>query len=122
MTWLAHHEFGADHRPFVFRESTEIERETDSLRYWVRLWSNTYSHIRENLPESAILLSYERLCDDTEFVWQKVAEKVDLSSKNNGIAFSKSFHPIKESLPQELLSGATDIYDDLLTRSAGFRQ
>jgi hypothetical protein len=122
MTWLAHHEFGADHRPFVFDESTESEKDTDSLIYWLKLWANTYSFIRGNLPVNAILLSYESLCDDTEFVWQRLAEKINLSPIENATIFSKSFHQVKESLAQDLLSQVTAIYNDLYIRSVGFRK
>lgn len=122
MSWLAHHEFGADHRPFAMNASTQDAPDTDSLSYWVKLWANTYAYIRENLPANAILLSYEVLCDDTEFVWQRLAEKIDVAPIDNTISFSKSFHQINESLNPALLSEATEIYNDLLTVSVGSRK
>lgn len=121
MTWLAHHEFGADHRPFVFYESINGVEDTDNLSYWLKLWVNTYSYIRENLPAQAILLSYESLCDDNEFVWGRLAEKIDLLPYDKAIIFSKSFHQVKESLPPDLLTQVYEVYNDLVTRSVGFK-
>ena len=121
MTWLAHHEFGADHRPFVFYESTDGCEDTDNLSYWLKLWVNTYSYIRENLPAQAIVLSYESLCDDTEFVWGRLTEKINLSPFDKAIIFSKSFHQIESSLPADLLTQAYEVYNDLVTRSIGFK-
>jgi hypothetical protein len=122
MTWLAHHEFGADHRPFIFKESTNGEENIDNLSYWLKLWVNTYSYIRENLPPEAILLSYESLCDDTEFVWGKLAEKIDLLPFNNAIHFSKSLHQVSESLPPDLLTRGYEVYNNLRSRSVGFKK
>jgi hypothetical protein len=121
MTWLAHHEFGADHRPFVFFGSTLDGKDTDSLSYWLQLWLNTYTYLRENLPSQAILVSYESLCDDTEFVWKKLSERIDLSPYDQAVSFSKSLHQVKASLPPDCLTRAYDVYNDLVTRSIGFK-
>jgi hypothetical protein len=121
MTWLAHHEFGADHRPFAFFEETADGKDTDSLGYWLQLWLNTYSYLRENLPPQAILMSYESLCDDTEFVWEKLSKRIDLSPHARAISFSKSSHQVKASLPPDCLAQAYDVYNDLVSRSIGFK-
>lgn len=120
MSWLAHHEFGSDHRPFIFHGKPNGREDTDTLRYWLKLWVNTYLYISENLPAQAILVSYESLCDDTAFVWERLAEKIDLFPYDNGIRLSKSLHQVEESLPPELLAQASTTYNDLRTRSIGY--
>jgi hypothetical protein len=121
MAWLAHHEFGTDHRPFLFHGKPNGRKDTDNLNYWLELWVHTYLYISENLPSQAILLSYERLCDNTKSVWGRLAEKIDLLPYDKTIRLSKSFHQVKESLPPELLAQATETYNNLLTRSIGFK-
>jgi hypothetical protein len=121
MTWLAHHEFGADHRPFVFFERTADVTDTDSLGYWLQLWLNTYTYLSENLPTQAILVSYESLCDDTKFVWEKLSERIDLSPYDQAVGFSKSLHQVDASLAPDGLRHAYEVYNDLVTRSIGFK-
>lgn len=121
MTWLAHHEFGADHRPFVFYENTDGYEDTDNLHYWLKLWLDTYSWVRDNLPEQAIVLSYESLCDDTEFVWGRLTRKINLSPFDKSMIFSKSIHQVESSLSSGLLTQAYEVYNDLVTRSLGFK-
>ncbi|MFT5700809.1 MAG: hypothetical protein ACI8ZB_003694 [Desulforhopalus sp.] len=121
MTWLVHHEFGADHRPFLFNEQIGTEEGTEKLSYWLQLWINTYSYLLEKLPAQAMFLSYELLCDDTEHVWQELSEKIDLTPHNESITFSKSISLKEDDIPQDLLSHATEIYEKLTNRSIGFR-
>ncbi len=80
MTWLAHHEFGADHRPFVFGERP-APPDVDDLRYWLELWISTYSYLHENAPAQAIFIDYERLCEHSDEVWAKLSDLLGLPSK-----------------------------------------
>lgn len=122
MTWLGHHEFGVDHRPFLFDTNIEVEEDTENLSYWLKLWISTYSYLVENLSPQAYFLSYENLCDDTEYVWQKLSERVDLVPYSKTITFSKSLNQINESLPHDLISQAGDLYEKLAYKSIGFRE
>lgn len=119
MAWLAHHEFGSDHRPFLFHGKPNGREDAGNLSYWVKLWINTYLYIIENRPTQAILLNYENLCDDTEFVWGRLAEKIDLRPYDDSIHLSKSLHQVTESLPPKLLALADETYNDLRSRSVG---
>ena len=49
MTWLAHHEFGPDHRPFRFSENP-ISYPPNSLNYWLRIWHDTYDWLLHHAP------------------------------------------------------------------------
>ncbi|CCK79592.1 conserved uncharacterized protein [Desulfobacula toluolica Tol2] len=124
MAWLAHHEFGADHRPFLFDGKkdgkSDDRKDTQNLSYWLLLWMNTYSYLMENLPSQAVFLSYESLCEDTAFVWGKISEKIDLAPYTETIFFSKSYHPINESLPRDLILESQKIYKKLMAQSIGF--
>lgn len=122
MTWLVHHEFGADHRPFLFKEKVATEGDTASLGYWLQLWISTYSYLLENLTPQSFFLSYEALCEDTEYVWEKLSEKINLTPYNETITFSKSLNQIDEPIPHDLLSHSAKLYRKLADKSIGFRE
>ncbi|MDD4273478.1 MAG: sulfotransferase [Desulfobacter postgatei] len=117
MTWLAHHEFGADHRPFIFNGINKDEEDTQNLSYWLTIWINTYSYLMNNLPPQAVFLSYENLCDKTELVWGKLSKQINLSPYTDKISFTKALHPINEPVPGDLLQKSNDIYKGLIGRS-----
>lgn len=123
MTWLAHHEFGQDHRPFVFDEKTigHAARhgcpETD-LGYWLQLWIDVYGFIYATAPEPCILLSYERLCSQTETVWSGLCSKLSLPKQPAAELLHLSHRAIDQDLPDELLHKAHALYDALSGRSA----
>ena len=121
MTWLAHHEFGSDHRPFNFNGRTDLADDTDQLRYWLERWVDAYTYIKTNLPPQAILISYEGLCDNSATVWARLLESVDLPPNDQPVVFTKSIHPVSASLPPELVDQATMIYNELLASSVSCR-
>lgn len=82
MRWLAHHEFGADHRPFVFDARNRLDGNPGQLDYWVQLWIHVYSVLLDNLPSNALPVSYERLCEETNAVWNSLCEQLHLECKN----------------------------------------
>ena len=117
MTWLAHHEFGADHRPFMFDGTNEDEKNTQHLSYWLMIWIKTYSYLINNLPPQAVFLSYETLCDKSEVIWEKFGEQINLVPYTDKISFTKALHPINESVPGDLLKQSNDIYKRLIVKS-----
>jgi hypothetical protein len=65
MGWLAHHEFGATHRPFRFPGGPAPDGSPETLDYWLNAWIAAYRHVLGTLaPERPRILpvSYERLC------------------------------------------------------------
>lgn len=119
MTWLAHHEFGVYHRPFVFDEKMGDTTDTEDINYWVQLWVNTYSYLLENLPSGAVLLSYEALCDNSAEVWQQLSQIVDLKPYGSSICFSKAYRPIDEDVLPDLFFEAQELYGKLSDNSIG---
>jgi hypothetical protein len=120
MTWLVHHEFGADHRPFVFNGKARDEQDTEDLNYWVRLWIDTYSFLLENLPTQVVLLSYEALCDDTKDVWQLLSEKIGLEPCGGSVHFMQSYCQIDELVSPELLIQSAELYKQLERKAIGY--
>ncbi len=78
MTWLGHHEFGVDHRPFSFHDAAPYPHRPDSLDYWLQVWSETYSWLEQSKPGSALFVGYEDLCTYPD-IWKRLAEHADVS-------------------------------------------
>lgn len=119
MTWLVHHEFGADHRPFCFEDAGLPQGDPLKLEYWLKIWVNTYTYIRDHLPSHALLVCYETLCNESEHVWRALARRVDVIPDTVALKFSGSFHEIDHPLPAELLDEAHDLYNDLCLKAVG---
>ncbi len=84
MTWLVHHEFGLDHRPFRFgAEEAALPGDPGSLDYWLALWSETYAWLERSAPEDAVFVCYEALCRDPA-VWTGLAEMADIEPDLKG--------------------------------------
>ena len=80
MRLLAHHEFGATHRPFVFDKGQAITGDSNTLDYWLDRWCQYYQFILEFLeqkPENVMLVSYQRLCREPSY-WQEICKFVDI--------------------------------------------
>lgn len=110
MQSLAHHEFGGDHRPFIFgKDDRVIEMDTKTPDYWLELWIAAYTWLKETAPPNSMFVNYEALCSDPD-VWQNIAEA-------SGVAASTSANetfalPSKPSLP-DLNASRLDIAMDL---------
>lgn len=119
MTWLVHHEFGQDHRPFVFSEADldqlkQFNPDTDP-DYWLHLWIATYRHVVESAPGDCVFLSYERLCNDTETVWPSLCERLGLPEQPPPDSLRESKHGITGKAGGTMRA-ARELYDALSER------
>ncbi|WP_299681658.1 sulfotransferase [uncultured Roseobacter sp.] len=117
MTWLAHHEFGADHRPFVFTEAPPEGDPASDLDYWLRLWRATYEALLRTAPDAAVFVCYETLCDDTETVWPKLCARLDLPEAAPAETLRRPDRPAAEPDETELLQACRALYGDLRARA-----
>lgn len=63
MGWLAHHEFGLDHRPFCFAVSEmDVSRTPESLDYWLDYWNAVYCHVLTQQYLRLYLVNHDVLC------------------------------------------------------------
>ena len=78
MQWLAHHEFGADQRPFVF--GSRPTGAPDSLDYWLSMWVAAYRHLQGIAAgrDNVLFVPFEALTGEPG-VWEAVAERVGIS-------------------------------------------
>ncbi len=65
MTWLGHHEFGADQRPFLFPGHPKADADRDHIDYWLQLWISVHAALLDQ-PDTVrrrqIFLDYDALC------------------------------------------------------------
>ncbi len=85
MSWLVHHEFGSDHRPFEWKSQISDAYEIESIDYWLSQWVSTYSILLDKFEKQSprlFFICYELICSDTERVWGALTDRLDICSPN----------------------------------------
>ncbi len=118
MTWLAHHEFGATHKPFQFNVNAPAVGAPDEFDYWLQRWVDAYAYLLlllEQQDSNLIPVSYERLCTEPEH-WIEICRKVDIPE--NQSFFQNEKTPEFPKKTSALVDSALAIYWklDRLTR------
>ena len=114
MQWLAHYEFGSDHRPFVWGEEVGGGISSDKPNYWLAQWVGVYGYIigqTELMESNGFPICYELLCTQTDAVWSGISEIVGLK-EGAVIPVDIEFRSTTEHsyLDQNLVETATSIY------------
>ena len=117
MTWLVHHEFGADHRPFDLEiETSGTGGDAERIDYWLMQWIAAYRYllreIRSN-PNSLIPISYERLCGDTERVWGAVCRRTKIRAEPIGGKIADRTGEIVHDAHPGNVEASCEIYDGM---------
>jgi len=119
MTWLVHHEFGHDHRPFRFGEdgrSVPSSYGTNAIEYWVDMWCATYGWLERSAPEDAIFVCYEDLCGGME-VWTRLATIAGITTvREEDETFRLSNVRVEPTNDLDLAEQASAIYARLVDR------
>ena len=120
MTWLVHHEFGHDHRPFRFSEedpTLQLSHNTDRIEYWLGIWCATYGWLERSAPEDAIFVCYEDLCNGKE-VWTRLAEIAGITAVwDEDDTFRSSNVRVEAANDLDLAEQASAIYARLADRA-----
>ena len=117
MTWLGHHEFGLDHRPFLLGSTRLNPYSTETLDYWLQLWCRTYAWLENSKPKSALFICYEDLCAHEEN-WASLAELANIPvSRRISDPFKLSNRSIDNAVDQCLADHASTIYTRLVTQA-----
>ena len=80
MTWLGHHEFGADHRRFQFSQN-QVKGDPQQIEYWVRLWRDVYAYLLDThaqLNARARFVCYEDLVSDFDAKSARMSEALEV--------------------------------------------
>lgn len=115
MSWLAHHEFGADHLRFHFSRNKPCYDAPESVNYWLELWLEVYRHLWETRNDggtSTIFVCYETLCDAPHY-WTQLAEKLEVASGMDNEYRLSSARSDERDMDQNLLREAREVYKNL---------
>ena len=77
MDFLAHHEFGINHRTFIFSGVKSNYLDSMKLDYWIDLWIRTYGFLNNLSEENLFFVSYEDLCRNVS-IWRYLANLLDV--------------------------------------------
>lgn len=61
---LGHFEFGQGLKRIAFPRLAREQRNPGQLAYWEAYWVDTYAYLLANLPRAAILVDYDRACEN----------------------------------------------------------
>lgn len=121
MTWLVHHEFGSDHRPFVFHEAEKnglAHANIDTLDYWLQVWSNTYRHVLANAPEDTFFLSYDQMTRAPQSVLARLWRAAGLDDGSAlPVAGIRAAPTVTDAPRSEALAEALGIHAQLAARA-----
>jgi hypothetical protein len=114
MTWLAHHEFGLDHRPFQFQPDRPCPYPASTLNHWLHIWCETYEWLEHSKPQTALFVCYEDLCLQPH-VWMRLAELAEIPAADGiGETFRLSERPLEGSVDRTLADRAATIHERLV--------
>ena len=77
MTWLGHHEFGADQRPFAFPGAPEPDADRDALDYWLTTWIAVHAALLDQpaaVQARQGFVDYDALCAGGREAGQRLGE------------------------------------------------
>ena len=110
MTWLAHHEFGQDQRPFVFG-GVRPEGQPDEIDYWLSMWVRVHRHLLSQATDGGsamIPISYEDLCQPDGVAWNALCARIGIRS--DGADFSARATTAPEPRDAALAAEADAVY------------
>ena len=118
MVWLAHHEFGLDHRPFRFEtDQTTLQYAPDQIEYWIQLWCNVYLWLENSAPADVLFIAYESLCADPAY-WERLTELAEVDASGAELEeLYVSPPPEIDIADKELVAQGEAIYQRLVERS-----
>ncbi|MFT3966268.1 MAG: sulfotransferase [Sphingobium sp.] len=78
MDWLAHHEFGLGHKPFLMDGAPPDHLTPDMPDYWLDLWIRVYRLLAGQHGPGRLLVCHEDLCADPS-VWTRLCLRLGMT-------------------------------------------
>ncbi|MBI1248330.1 sulfotransferase family protein [bacterium] len=119
MRWLAHHEFGKDHRDFRFDQQPKEWQDPADLNYWLESWIRTYRYLLDHAPGDVLFVAYESICNEQAATWLRLAElaEIDPQADNQAEPFTNKNREVSEPIDESLAGKARLLYSELVERS-----
>ena len=119
MTWLGHHEFGGDHRPFLLAGDSAAE-DAQGPDYWLAIWTSVYRHLLAQdgaVGERQVFLDYDAACEDPAAVAPRLAGKLRLPAASLPVDLRAPARREATGCDPALLAQAREIHDALRARA-----
>jgi len=118
MRWLGHHEFGADHRPFLLWDRVR-GGDTTGIDYWLRRWIAAYGFLL-NQPEAVrrrqVFVDYDALCATPEAGARALAGRLALDAPLDAAALRPAMRRAGRRASRAIVAEAYTLYGDLLEK------
>lgn len=118
MTWLVHHEFGQDHRPFVI-DGKRPEGDPLKADYWLMTWVLMHRHLLAAAKDgggNVIPIAYDDICQPDRAVWTALASKIGIPPGDP--EFEQRPRSATPDFADDLGHEADALYEELRTLSA----
>jgi hypothetical protein len=116
MGWLGHHEFGADHRPFLLWDD-EPDGDASGIDYWLRRWIAAYRFLL-NQPDEVrprqLFLDYDSLCATPEASALDLADRLALQCPLDAGALRPAVRRAGRRASRAVISEAYALHGELL--------
>ncbi|MBN1952981.1 MAG: sulfotransferase [Bacteroidales bacterium] len=117
MNWLGHHEFGNNHKPFVFEGSEKGTLEDiETLDYWLEIWINYYRNVLSIEHPNTLFIHYDAYCQNPAGTLRTILQKAGVEAE---IPEQKTFVNSRKTsgkYTEKLFKTAEDIYRQLLAK------
>jgi hypothetical protein len=112
--YLGHHEFGLNHKPFLFKANNAIPiTNLLDINYWLHNWLNYYKYLFDNFNENFLLIAFEDLCTQPEKIENILNQKIITDTP---VHLSKSYLPTpypQVDYDKNLFSECISVYNKL---------
>ncbi len=122
MNWLAHHEFGGNHKVFSFEDTPKaINYNRDKLDYWLAVWLNYYKYLLTLDDSEFILLEYEDYLQRPKDVLSYLEGEMKMNFDYSNVKpFTNKKTIDTSNCDTELLKATSEVYTALRQRKASF--
>lgn len=123
MSWLGHHEFGLDYRPFAFSDEPPKLHNPDPLTvaHWIESWDRIYRGVLATAPGDALFWNYDAFCADPQRLMSALLDHIGVSGENGSDATMEIRAPRPYDgdgdVSQEIMTAASETYGELKARS-----
>ncbi len=117
MNWLGHHEFGLNHKMFMFKNNKNNFNQ-NSINYWLDIWINYYEYILGIFNNSTnkkriIFINYNKLCENKNNYLKNIFSKIGIYDLNNSIEIITNKKYKTTNIDKTKLEYANYIYSKL---------
>jgi hypothetical protein len=121
MSWLGHHEFGSDHRPFRWPGSSPLDAPTGGIEYWYAYWCDVYEKVLEQEHLDLIFFDYDAFCRDPQAELLRLATAIDVEPellvRQAREVKAPTVYGGKEDLDSGLIARASQLHERLRERA-----